>query len=310
MNVPARFTLLGAIMALIGLSGCAETQLAVHTAKKIAGDTPQSVGHYKVGKPYKIKGVWYYPAVDYKYSETGIASWYGPNFHGRPTANGERFDMNLVSAAHRTLPLPSVVRVINLRNGRAITVRVNDRGPFAHGRIIDMSRRAAQLLGFKRAGTTTVKVEILPEESRLAALQAQGKGGTTKIASAPTRKVKVASLPGAPPPASPPVLPTAERTKPVEFEPITPEKTVVNKVPVQSDGNIFIQAGAFLHQSRAFEVRGRLNLYGPARVVPANVGSQKFYRVRIGPLASVDESDRVLDQLINSGYPDARIVVD
>ncbi len=111
--------------------------------------SPAQVGNYKIGKPYEIAGQWYYPAVDYEYSETGIASWYGPKFHGKQTANGEIFDQHEISAAHRTLPLPSMVRVTNLENGRSLDVRVNDRGPFAHGRIIDMSRRAAQLLGFE-----------------------------------------------------------------------------------------------------------------------------------------------------------------
>lgn len=87
----------------------------------------------KIGKPYKIGGNWYYPKEDPNYDQTGYASWYGPNFHGRPTANGERFDMNELSAAHKTLPMPSHVLVTNLDNGRSLRLRVNDRGPFAKG---------------------------------------------------------------------------------------------------------------------------------------------------------------------------------
>lgn len=114
------------------LAGCAETQLAVHGVKRLGTTTqPTQVGNYKIGNPYEIAGQWYYPAVDYEYSETGIASWYGPKFHGKKTANGEIFDQYEVSAAHRTLPLPSIVRVTNLENGKSIKVRVNDRGPFA-----------------------------------------------------------------------------------------------------------------------------------------------------------------------------------
>ena len=161
------FLLGGAYLLLIG--GCAETALVAHTAKKIRAIStpPIAKGYYKVGTPYKIKGVWYYPKVDYSYDETGIGSWYGPNFHQKLTANGEIFDQNALSAAHRTLPMPSVVRVTNLQNGRALVVRINDRGPFAHGRIIDLSRRAAQLLGFKRQGIAKMRVELLPEESRI-----------------------------------------------------------------------------------------------------------------------------------------------
>ena len=150
------------------VSACAETELVVHSAKQVQNAISEGKppGRYKVGSPYEIKGVWYYPKVDYGYVETGIASWYGPNFHNKDTANGEVFDQNAITAAHRTLPMPSIVRVTNLENGRALIVRINDRGPFAHGRIIDLSRRSAQLLGFQRQGTAKVRVEILPEESR------------------------------------------------------------------------------------------------------------------------------------------------
>ncbi|MEN3973800.1 septal ring lytic transglycosylase RlpA family protein [Emcibacter sp. SYSU 3D8] len=118
-------------------------------------------GIYKVGNPYVINGVTYVPREDPTYSETGIASWYGPQFNGERTANGEIFDMHLVSAAHRTLPMPSLVRVTNLENGRSMVVRLNDRGPYARGRIIDMSKKAAELLGFQGAGTAMVRVEYV-----------------------------------------------------------------------------------------------------------------------------------------------------
>ncbi|MBB4630551.1 septal ring lytic transglycosylase RlpA family protein [Sphingosinicella soli] len=120
---------------------------------------PKSAGAYKVGNPYQIAGKWYYPSDDPHYQESGMASWYGPTFHGKPTANGERFDENDVTAAHRTLPMPSWVEVTNLENGRKLTVRVNDRGPFAKDRIIDLSRRSAQLLGVEQQGTARVHVK-------------------------------------------------------------------------------------------------------------------------------------------------------
>lgn len=123
-------------------------------------------GVYKVGKPYKIAGKWYYPKEDYQYSEVGIASWYGEDFNGKLTANGERYNMNTLTAAHRTLPLPSIVKVTNLQNGRSIILRVNDRGPYVKNRIIDLSKRGAQLLGYLGQGTTKVKVEVLANESK------------------------------------------------------------------------------------------------------------------------------------------------
>ena len=122
------------------------------------GGSSEASPHYKVGKPYQVNGRWYHPKEDPNYSEVGVASWYGQQFHGRLTANGEIFDMNRLSAAHTTLPLPSMVEVTNLENGRSVVVRLNDRGPFAKDRIIDMSREAARHLGFEQQGTTRVRV--------------------------------------------------------------------------------------------------------------------------------------------------------
>jgi rare lipoprotein A len=122
-------------------------------------------GYYKVGSTYKIKGRSYAPKEYEKYEKVGIASWYGPNFHGKETANGEIYNSDSVTAAHKTLPLPSIVRVTNLENGKMIMVRVNDRGPFAKDRIIDLSKKSATLLGFKEKGTAKVKVELLPDET-------------------------------------------------------------------------------------------------------------------------------------------------
>lgn len=119
---------------------------------------PPSTTKVKIGKPYNINGIWYYPKDEIAYDEVGDASWYGPGFHGKATASGERYDQNALTAAHRTLPLPSYVEVTNLSNGRRVILKVNDRGPFAKGRIIDVSRRAAQLLDFQNKGVERVRV--------------------------------------------------------------------------------------------------------------------------------------------------------
>jgi rare lipoprotein A len=119
---------------------------------------PASMGVYKVGKPYQVGGVWYTPRVQPDYDEVGLASWYGQAHQGNPTANGERFDARAISAAHTTLPLPSLVEVTNLENGRRLVVRVNDRGPFVAGRIIDLSQAAARELGFEGRGVVRVRV--------------------------------------------------------------------------------------------------------------------------------------------------------
>jgi len=122
---------------------------------------PKGGGTYHVGAPYFVGGRMYVPQYDPHYAAVGLASWYGEDFHGRYTANGEVFDLDGISAAHPTMPLPSYARVTNLANGRSIIVRVNDRGPYAHNRIIDVSVRAAKLLDFYRRGTATVRVEYV-----------------------------------------------------------------------------------------------------------------------------------------------------
>lgn len=122
---------------------------------------PKGGGRYVVGKPYKIAGKWYHPELDEDYEAVGLASWYGPTFHGRQTANGEVFDQDALTAAHTTMPLPSYARVTNLKNGRSVVVRVNDRGPFHDNREIDLSKRAAELLDFKGRGTAKVRVQYV-----------------------------------------------------------------------------------------------------------------------------------------------------
>ena len=122
-------------------------------------------GHFKVGQPYQLFGVAYSPQDYESFEEIGIASWYGSDFHGKKTSNGEIYNMGDLTAAHPTLPLPSLIRVTNLRNGKSEILRVNDRGPFAKNRIIDVSERAAELLGFKENGTTEVKIELLRDET-------------------------------------------------------------------------------------------------------------------------------------------------
>lgn len=118
-------------------------------------------GRAMVGKPYKVRGNWYHPKEEPNYDRTGLASWYGPNFHGRLTANGEIYDQNHLSAAHPTFPLPSYARVTNPENGKSVIVRVNDRGPFAHNRIIDLSSKAADMLNTKQKGVAKVRVEYV-----------------------------------------------------------------------------------------------------------------------------------------------------
>jgi len=166
------------MMVSLALAGCASTQdgtpyaglattgkfnskYGVKTSPRVIADgeaAPKGGGNYMVGKPYRIAGKTYYPS-EQPYSAVGMASWYGSDFHGRRTANGEVFDRTSITAAHPTMPLPSYARVTNLKNDRSIIVRVNDRGPYHGGRVMDVSQRTAEALDFKSAGTAKVKVE-------------------------------------------------------------------------------------------------------------------------------------------------------
>src|SRR3984885_5982672 len=168
-----RFARWGILSLGLLASACAETTLVVDQSKLINGQNQVQPG-YKVGQPYQVDGVWYYPAANYDYDETGVASWYGPGFTGHATASGETYDENALPAAHKPLPLPTLVRVTNLENGRQIQIRINDRGPFVNNRIIDLTRRGAQLLGFEGQGTARVRVQVMKEDSIMLANRVGG----------------------------------------------------------------------------------------------------------------------------------------
>jgi rare lipoprotein A len=153
------------VLGCAGLANCSASKVfSDKYSPRVVADgepVPKGGGGYKVGQPYTINGQTYYPSDNASYRAEGIASWYGPDFHGRLTANGEIFDMHGISAAHPTMPIPSYARVTNLANGRSIIVRVNDRGPYARNRIIDVSIGAANALGFYGDGLAHVRVEYV-----------------------------------------------------------------------------------------------------------------------------------------------------
>ncbi|MHC8509443.1 MAG: septal ring lytic transglycosylase RlpA family protein [Rhodospirillales bacterium] len=318
-----------ALVVLTAAVGCAETRFVSSTVKRIGGPSPQASpglnGRYKIGSPYQIRGAWYYPAVDYQYDETGIASWYGPNFHGKQTANGEVFNQNGLTAAHRTLPMPSRVRVTNLENGRSLVMTVNDRGPFSKGRIIDLSRRSAQLLGVIRKGTAKVRVTIIPDESRALAARYQSadamSAGRSPITvdKMPKPGVSAADLPPPPggdaAPARPEPEPLLQVRAPARAEPAQTaaaepaNEGAVEIVPVKAS-NIYVQAAAFSVFENANIARARLASLGPIAVSRALVNGVDYYRVRLGPFTDVETADRLLESAAASGFPDARIIVD
>lgn len=332
------------LLAAASLAACTGNKPAT-TGTPTSAETPNTQpvtgGVYKVGNPYQINGVTYYPAEDYRYDETGIASWYGPGFHAKMTGNGENFDQNELTAAHRTLPMPSFVRVTNLDNGRSVVLRVNDRGPYAHSRIIDVSRRGAQLLGFETAGTARVRVQILASESQQIAdaMRSQGRtSGDQASKGTGTLIARAALQPNEPAPkAQPRTEISAERldtpSNVKSSAPATPSQppasssasTLASRgpVPLPADPTgqvgqvapkptrLFIQVAALSNPDNARALSQRLRNFGPTLIVPTQVGSQQLHRVRIGPLASVEEGDRTLENVIqNGGFPDARLIVD
>ena len=303
----------------LALAGCAQNRAGERTAKPASGSRPiadQRPNAYKVGDPYEIGGTWYYPKADYSYRETGIASWYGPGFHGKATANGEVFDQNALTGAHRTLPMPSMVRVTNLDNGRSIKVRINDRGPFKKGRIIDLSRRAADLLGFRRSGTAKVRVEVVEDESRaLATAALSAEAAEMAPEAAPIVPVAVKDLPGAAARSTLAANQTASAGARRIAVPARPPMLVpapdgiVTTVPVQTS-RIFVQAGSFTRVANAYKLRARLAQVGKARIDQAFVNDRRYFRVRFGPMGSVEDADRLLAVLLDNGHADARVVVD
>ncbi len=300
-----------ALALVLAISACAGGSGVQGDRGKLA-----SHGTYKVGNPYQINGVWYYPAEDYAYDETGIASWYGPGFHKERTANGEIFNQEQVTAAHKTLPMPSLVRVTNLVNGRALVVRVNDRGPFVGGRIIDLSHRSAQLLGFDRTGTAKVRVQILADESR--AVAAAARAGTPLEVSdmgpppavAPLGTVQVVGLPPPQPTVSRPPVAAPSTVPGTTEEGLFMPAPEVRQDPVTGEPQIYIQAGAFSQYDNASRVRDRVADFGPASISQVNVGGAQLFRVRLGPIESVDRADAVLARVVEAGNANARVVVD
>ncbi len=327
-NFGLRAALLGSCLLMAGCASAPPAKPVVAVIPPAEKAPPE--GLYKVGQPYQVDGVWYYPSENYSYREEGTASWYGSDFHGKRTANGEKFDMNEISAAHPTLPMPSSVNVTNLDNGRTLKVRINDRGPFKSNRIIDMSRRAAQMLGFDLAGTAHVRVEIDAMESQQMknlALRANP-GEMPKIAAAPSTKVQVATLPPPTPTAqiaatplpaakaSPPkkiqtaALPAPMPTKNLKGAPVPMkgEGTIPAQPPAAAGPGIYVQTGAFSEMSNAHRLEQELKEFGNSFVLPVTVNNRQLFRVRLGPLADNEVAQAVLGRVKSYGYDDAAIV--
>lgn len=224
----------------------------------------------KYGNPrqYKVLGKNYYTLSSAEgYHEKGIASWYGTKFHGRRTSSGEIYDMYKMTAAHKTLPLPTYVEVTNLENGKKAIVKVNDRGPFHENRLIDLSYSAATKLGIIAKGTGLVEIR---------ALTTPGKANTVT---------------------------------PVVKEPTSEVTASVKSI---SSAEMFLQVGAFSSLSRAEQVKRKLQheITGVITITPFKSSQGTLYRVRIGPLSSVEQGDSLATKVAGLGFPSSHIVID
>jgi rare lipoprotein A len=284
--------------------------LAVTACTSQRPPAPGEGAHYKVGDPYQIKGETYYPKEDYSYDETGIASWYGQDFHGGRTANGEIFNKDELTAAHKTLPLPTLARVTNLDNGKSIVVRINDRGPFSGARLIDMSQRAAQLLGFEAQGTAKVRVQVLADESKAIADAMRHYGTTTPV--------QVASAEQAPAGVSAAVQPVETETlAPIQTTPAIHQQLLatqplqqVVQLPVTGARQLYVQAGSFTVLENATRLQQSLSRFGKVTISDVKINGTLFHRVRVGPIKDVNGADQVLANVKGAGVAAARTIVD
>ncbi|MDX1518323.1 MAG: septal ring lytic transglycosylase RlpA family protein, partial [Woeseiaceae bacterium] len=255
----------------------------------------EPLSRYGTGPVYEVLGRRYavLPTSN-GYKERGVASWYGKKFHGRLTSNRETYDMYAMTAAHKTLPLPTYVRVRNLRNDKSVVVRINDRGPFVHNRIIDLSYAAAVKLDMIRDGTSLVEVTVV--------------NAIEDFGDQPGRRVQA---------APPPVAATASAAAPVPADPLSP--TIAADPPPDSsqaitdvEHDVYVQVGAFGSRENA-ERRHRLLLdkgIGTAFIHTDTSVTPALYRVRVGPIAEVIQYDILVEELENLGILDPYLVTD
>ncbi|OJY63508.1 MAG: hypothetical protein BGP12_10635 [Rhodospirillales bacterium 70-18] len=290
-------------MAALSLAGC-----------NLSGRTPPGAPHYVVGVPYQTGGVWRYPLEDFAYDDTGLASvaTRGP---GR-TADGEVFDQTALAAGHRTLQLPAIARITNLENGRSVVVRVNDRGPADPARVVEVTRRTAQLLAAVNPAAFRVRVQVLADESRQVAA---GMPGATvpllKVAIAPAGGVQSESL--APPPG---VASGRGQTAPAARAVASSAGPAAAAVPLRMPeiinqgaphpGMLAVDLADFGAPGSAIMMAGRFGQLGARATTSYDAPRDRAYMVRTGPFTTLPQAEAALRRALAAGAADARIVVE
>ncbi len=277
--------------SLAGFAGTGSAYL------KGSGPVPKGGGKYHVGKPYQVAGRWFQPKDQPGYDRQGAASWYGEAFHRRKTSNGEYFDMNMLSAAHPTLPLPSYAKVTNLQNGESVIVRINDRGPFVGTRIIDLSKRTADVLGFHGAGKADVRVQWIgnaPLNDRGNHLAMMNK----TLRKGAGMKNLIAAAGGNAAPATNQVAEKQMKRKNMRIVEVASAEPAA--------GPVHVLVGNFSKLSNAQAAYEQVSTLGPAQLVELSGGTR--YRVQLGPFRSKFGARDALEQLRAEGFPDAVIV--
>jgi rare lipoprotein A len=272
-------------------------------------DVPSANPHYVLGQPYQAGGSWYYPRESFEASETGLAVVY-PSDHATFTADGEVYDPTAMAAAHQTLQLPAIARVTNLENGRQILVRINDRGPATPHRMIELTRRAARLLGMPADGVARVRLQVLPRESQDAVDAAPG-APSLGLTAAPRGAVEQSDLPPLGGAVMVNAAPRAVAAQPAAEAIAAPVLRLPEKLTqtAPEPGQLFIQLSTFQNYQYADIQRARVGGLG-ARIVSTREGRVQTHRVIIGPFTSVQQADVMLDQVLRAGVTDARIVVE
>ncbi len=261
-------------------------------------------------KPYQVNGVWYYPREDKDYNVVGIGSWYGEQFHNRRTSNGELFDMDVPSAAHKTLPLPCLVEVTNLDNGKKMIVRVNDRGPFVDGRVIDLSKAAAEQLGYQRAGVAHVRVRYVgpaPKAAfdaprRYASIQRDPNAPRSfDDIKEPPQRVQV--LPPRREPEAPPRLIAAAPPAEASAPPINPPDAAPPPMRTYR-----IQAASFANRENAEKAVRQLSGAGQTTIEAIERPSGTLYRVTVSAGPDEGSASSLRQRVESMGYSGATVL--